>query len=112
SRIHYCHRRVRFRPPRSLHRPPGEKEGSMTMRATVPIAVAASLTVAGQVWAAPQAGGEPPSMNTPPPGPPPADQPLVQQIPRPHTYSLEGGAGLLGYFSGAGRLGPAWNVRF
>jgi len=66
----------------------------MTMRATVAIGAAASLAVAGQAWAAPQAGGEPPSMNTPPPGPPPADQPLIQEIPRPHAYSIEGGAGL------------------
>ena len=43
--------------------------------------------------------------------PPPADQPLLRKAPQPIAYAVEGGAGLLGYLGGTGRLGPAWNVR-
>ena len=56
------------------------------------------------------APGQPPSLNVGPSGPPPADQPLITRIPEP-TFSVEGGAGILGYLSGTGRLGPAWNLR-
>jgi hypothetical protein len=42
---------------------------------------------------------------------PPADRPLIRKAPQPVAYTLEGGAGLLGYLGGTGRLGPAWNVR-
>jgi hypothetical protein len=54
--------------------------------------------------------GEPPPIDVTIPRPPPADQPLIRYVPPP-TYSIEGGAGLLGYISGTGRLGPAWTVR-
>jgi hypothetical protein len=81
----------------------------MTMRARVAVGVVASLTTAeGPALA--QGTGERPSINVTVPRPPPADQPLIREIPRP-TYSIEGGAGVLGYISGTGRLGPAWNVR-
>jgi hypothetical protein len=52
----------------------------------------------------------PPAVNIPMAEPPAADRPLIQRLPRPRL-SVEGGAGLLGYISGTGRLGPAWNVR-
>jgi hypothetical protein len=52
----------------------------------------------------------PPPVNIQLPQPPPADQPLIKAIPKP-AFSVEGGAGLLGYLSGTGRLGPAWNLR-
>lgn len=79
----------------------------MTMRASVAVGVAASLATAS---APALAQGEPPSINVTIPRPPPADQPLIQEIPQP-TYSVEGGAGVLGYISGTGRVGPAWNLR-
>jgi hypothetical protein len=41
---------------------------------------------------------------------PPADEPLITNIPRP-AFSVEGGAGVLGYIGGTGQLGPAWNLR-
>lgn len=41
---------------------------------------------------------------------PPADQPLIRRIPEPR-FSVEGGAGALGYIGGAADVGPAWNVR-
>lgn len=41
---------------------------------------------------------------------PPADQPLVENIREPF-FSVEGGAGVLGYTGGAAGIGPAWNVR-
>jgi hypothetical protein len=79
--------------------------------------LAAGLFVAALASGAPAfAQGNP---NAPPPGgsaegvipgPPPADRPLITTLPRP-ALSIEGGAGVLGYLGGAGRLGPAWNVR-
>ncbi|MDC0748273.1 outer membrane beta-barrel protein [Polyangium mundeleinium] len=44
-------------------------------------------------------------------GLPPADQPAIRQIPRPTAYSVEGGAGIVGFLGGVGSLGPGWNVR-
>ncbi len=41
---------------------------------------------------------------------PAADRPLIRDIAEP-SYSVEGGAGVLGYISGAAGVGPAWNVR-
>ncbi len=43
-------------------------------------------------------------------GMPPADQPVLRNIPQP-TYSVEGGAGIVGFVGGVGSLGPGWNVR-
>jgi hypothetical protein len=83
----------------------------MTTRSSVVLGVAAGLLSTGPAWAEPQGNDQPPSINVPVPQPPPADQPLIQEIPTPHALSVEGGAGLLGYISGTGRLGPAWNVR-
>ncbi|MDI1479701.1 outer membrane beta-barrel protein [Polyangium sp. y55x31] len=44
-------------------------------------------------------------------GLPPADQPAIRQIPRPTSFSVEGGAGVIGFLGGVGALGPSWNVR-
>ena len=55
-------------------------------------------------------GTQPPSINVPVPQPPPADQPLIKRVPKP-SISVDGGAGVLGYLGGTGRLGPSWNVR-
>lgn len=85
----------------------------MKTRAMMIAAAASVATLASPALAQAQntpPGGEPPSMNVQIPRPPPADQPLVKNVPKP-TYSVEGGAGILGYINGAGRLGPAWNVR-
>lgn len=41
---------------------------------------------------------------------PPADQPIITRIPEPR-FTVEGGAGVLGYTGGTASLGPAWNVR-
>jgi hypothetical protein len=43
-------------------------------------------------------------------GLPPADQPVVRRIPRP-IVSVEGGGGVVGFVGGAGKPGPAWNLR-
>lgn len=84
----------------------------MTKRAFVVGGLSAALGLgAGPAMAEPQGNEPPPSINVQVPQPPPADQPLIQNIPKPHTFSLEGGAGILGYVSGTGRLGPAWNLR-
>lgn len=70
------------------------------------IAGAATLVLPARAQNTPQ-----PSINVPVPTPPPADRPLVKQVPRPTYVAIDGGAGLLGYVGGTGRLGPAWNVR-
>jgi hypothetical protein len=44
-------------------------------------------------------------------GLPPADQPMIQRIPKPHTLSVEGGGGVVGFVGGTGTPGPAWNLR-
>jgi hypothetical protein len=75
--------------------------------------VVGSLTACAMTAAPPafaQGHGAPPSVNVAVPEPPPADRPLLDRVPRP-AYSVEGGGGLLGYISGTGRVGPAWNVR-
>jgi hypothetical protein len=82
------------------------EEDTMTTRAASLAAAAVVITAAAT--ALPEEA--PQTINTPPPGPPPADRPLIEQVPKP-TYSVEGGAGLLGYLGGTGKLGPAWNVR-
>lgn len=41
---------------------------------------------------------------------PPADQPLIRRVPEPR-FSVEGGAGALGYIGGGAAIGPTWNVR-
>jgi Outer membrane protein beta-barrel domain len=79
----------------------------MTKHTILAVGVAASLVTAAVPTLA---QGQPPSINVTVPRPPPADQPLIRNIPRP-TFSVEGGAGLLGYLSGTGRIGPAWNLR-
>jgi Outer membrane protein beta-barrel domain len=79
----------------------------MTRHAIMAVGVAASLLTATLPALAEE---QPPSINVTIPRPPPADQPLIRTIPKP-AFSIEGGVGLLGYLSGAGRLGPAWNVR-
>jgi hypothetical protein len=43
-------------------------------------------------------------------GVPPADQPLIRRFPQP-AYSVEGGAGIVGFTGGVGGLGAGWNVR-
>lgn len=74
-------------------------------------AVVSAIGVASLVGAmAPPASAQPPSINVPVPTPPPADQPLITRVPKP-AISVDGGAGVLGYVGGTGRLGPAWNVR-
>jgi hypothetical protein len=85
-----------------------QKEGSMSMRAMAAAGVVASLAAPALAQEGP--AGQPPSINVTAPRPPPADQPLVQGVPKP-TVSVEAGAGLLGYVNGTGRLGPAWNIR-
>jgi hypothetical protein len=83
--------------------------------------LAASVMTLGAPAAAQSPPGTGPSSPAPPPAqppgatinipaPPPADRPLIRNIPKP-SLSVEGGAGVLGYLGGAGRLGPAWNVR-
>jgi hypothetical protein len=77
----------------------------------VAVGVAASLaTQVAPALAQNNPPAMPPSINVPVPTPPPADQPLIRRVPRP-VLSVEGGAGVLGYIGGTGRLGPAWNVR-
>ncbi|MDI1444669.1 outer membrane beta-barrel protein [Polyangium sp. 6x1] len=44
-------------------------------------------------------------------GMPPADQPMIREIPRPTAFTVEGGAGIVGFLSGVGGVGPGWNVR-
>jgi hypothetical protein len=44
-------------------------------------------------------------------GLPPADEPMIQRIPKPHTLSVEGGGGVVGFVGGTGAPGPAWNLR-
>jgi Outer membrane protein beta-barrel domain len=93
-------------------RAPALEEKAMTMRAMTTFGAAASLMIqAAPALAQSSPGGPPPSINVAIPQPPPADQPLIRGISRPTTFSVEGGAGILGYINGAGRLGPAWNVR-
>ena len=87
----------------------------MSTRAMVAVGLAASATT---LVAPAFAQGNP---NTPPPGqpsfnapinqPPPADQPLITRPPQPTAFIVDGGAGVLGYLGGTGRVGPAWNVR-
>ena len=77
----------------------------MTKRASMAFGVVASLATT-----AVPALAQPPSINVGIPRPPPADQPLIREIPQP-TYSIEGSAGILGYIGGTGQLGPAWNLR-
>jgi hypothetical protein len=73
--------------------------------------VAVCLAASTPALAQDAPAGQPPSIDVTVPQPPPAaDQPLVQHVPMP-TFSVEGGAGVLGYLNGTGRLGPAWNVR-
>ncbi|MRG92437.1 outer membrane beta-barrel protein [Polyangium spumosum] len=44
-------------------------------------------------------------------GMPPADEPVIQRVPRPQSFSVEGGAGVVGFLGGVGSLGVGWNVR-
>jgi hypothetical protein len=84
----------------------------MSMRATLIVAAAGvAVSAAAPASAQEPSGGPPPSINVEAPRPPPADQPLIQRVPKPTTVSAEGGGGLLGYINGTGRLGPAWNIR-
>lgn len=78
------------------------------MRTRASIA-AVTITLASATQALAQ-GNTPPPVNIQVPQPPPADRPLITRIPKP-SFAVEGGAGLLGYVTGAGRLGPSWNVR-
>jgi hypothetical protein len=91
----------------------------MITRALVAVGLAVSATILG---APAFAQGNPNTPPPPPPGPPPpitvtlpqppaADRPLIKAVPRPTAIIVDGGAGVLGYLSGTGRLGPAWNVR-
>jgi hypothetical protein len=79
--------------------------------------VAAALAAAAMmpVTASAQPNAYPADNPYPAENPPPAaraDQPLVRvPPPRELTYRIDGGAGILGYVSGAGGIGPAWNVR-
>lgn len=84
----------------------------MKTRATMTIGAAACVaTLASPALAQNTPPGEPgANINIQVPRPPPANQPLVTNVPKPE-YSVEGGAGLLGYINGAGKVGPAWNVR-
>jgi hypothetical protein len=75
--------------------------------------VASAATLAAPAFAQgnpnfPPGGG--PSTNVAVPTPPPADRPLIRNIPQPKIV-IDGGAGVLGYINGTGRVGPAWNVR-
>src|SRR5579859_2535794 len=82
----------------------------MSTRAMAAAALWTTLAAPAPALAGGAPAEPPPSINVTVPSPPPADQPLVQHVPRPEI-SVEGGAGVLGYINGAGRLGPAWNVR-
>jgi hypothetical protein len=91
-----------------------KEEEAMTTRATA-VGVAAFLATAalaaGVRAGEAQVAVQPPALSVEgPPSPPAADRPLITNIPPP-AFSIEGGAGLLGYISGTGRLGPAWNLR-
>jgi len=90
----------------------------MSKRALVAVALAACATTLvapalaqGNPNAPPAPPGEP-SITLTVPQPPPADRPLIKEVPRPTAFILDGGAGVLGYIGGTGRVGPAWNVRF
>jgi hypothetical protein len=75
------------------------------------IAAIGAISAIGAFAAPVAAQGTPPStINVPPREPPPADRPLIKRVPKP-SISVDGGAGVLGYINGTGRLGPAWNVR-
>jgi hypothetical protein len=82
----------------------------MTRLALALGSAAACITAAIATPAFAQGENPPPAVNVPIPQPPAADQPLVKNIPRPE-FTVEGAAGVLGYISGTGRLGPAWDVR-
>jgi len=71
------------------------------------VALQAPAFAQGDVNAPP---GREPSINVALPTPPPADQPLIRALPQP-LFVIDGGAGVLGYVGGTGRLGPAWSVR-
>jgi hypothetical protein len=77
--------------------------------------VASAATVAAPAFGqvnpnAPPPGGGP-AVNIAVPEPPPADRPLIKNIPPPAAFVLDAGAGVLGYVGGTGALGPSWNVR-
>ncbi len=84
----------------------------MMTRAMVAASLAATIGATSSAALAQNAPGtEGPSVNVQVPTPPPADQPLIRRVPPPAAISIDGGAGVLGYVSGTGALGPAWNVR-
>ena len=78
----------------------------MRTRASIAVMMMAVLRAAPAL----AQGNTPPPVNIPLPTPPPADRPLITRVPTPRV-SVEGGAGVLGYVGGVGRVGPAWNVR-
>jgi hypothetical protein len=83
----------------------------MKSRVFATVTLAATFVMAGTAAAQ---GTAAPVINTPPGGVPEADQPLVYVEPKPlslERLSIDGGAGILGYMSGAGAIGPAWNAR-
>jgi len=90
----------------------------MITRALVAVGLAASATIlAAPAFAqtnpnTPPPQGPPVTVTVTVPQPPTADRPLIKAVPRPTGYIVDGGAGVLGYLGGTGRIGPAWNVRF
>lgn len=74
--------------------------------------VAAGLCVAAAHATPARAQENPPPPGAGIPAPPPADRPLIREVPRPTGLLLDGGMGVLGFISGTGRVGPAWTVRF
>jgi len=80
----------------------------MTLRVIMAAVAATLVTVqAGAAYA--QARNQPTGVG--PAGLPPADQPLIEEIPKPAPITVDGGMGALGYLSGAAAPGFAWNVR-
>ncbi len=71
---------------------------------TVVLTALATLTIAGAA-SAQERGILRPTDNVPA-----ADRPLIRHIEEP-DYTIEGGAGVLGYIGGGATVGPAWNVR-
>lgn len=72
---------------------------SLTALATVAFSVVGEGVASAQE-PAPGARGEIPA----------ADQPLIRRVPEPR-FSVEGGAGALGFIGGGAQVGAAWNVR-
>lgn len=84
----------------------------MSTRVFVAATLAAAAMIPVTASAQPNDVNQNPNVYPPPPGAiPEANQPLIQPERLQPTYSIEGGAGILGFVSGAAGIGPAWSAR-